>query len=87
MLPRIVISFLLSIEALSGLATNRALLVGIGKYDRTATGWNVIHGDNDIALLKPLLEKRGFKDIVCLTNEKATKKEIVKSLTALAERC
>ena len=30
MLPRIVISFLLSIVAVSGLATNRALLVGIG---------------------------------------------------------
>lgn len=87
MLLRIVISFLLSIVALSGLATNRALLVGIGKYDRTATGWNVIHGDNDITLLKPLLEKRGFKDIVCLTNEKATKREIVESLKALAERC
>lgn len=83
----LILSLLLSILTLSGLATNRALLVGIGKYDRTATGWNVIHGDNDIALLKPLLEKRGFKDVVCLTNEKATKKGIVKSLRDLAERC
>lgn len=84
---RLILSLLLSILTLSGLAVNHALLIGIGKYDRTATGWNEIHGDNDIALLRPLLEKRGFKDIVCLTNEKATKKEIVKSLSALAERC
>lgn len=79
--------FLLSVSVLTGLATNRALLVGIGKYDRMKTGWSVIHGDNDVALLLPLLKKRGFDDIVTLTNEKATKARIVKELTLLAKRC
>ena len=79
--------FLLSVSVLTGLATNRALLVGIGKYDRMKTGWSVIHGDNDVALLLPLLKMRGFDDIVTLTNEKATKARIVKELTLLAKRC
>ena len=78
---------LLSASVLTGLATNRALLVGIGKYDRMKTGWNVIHGDNDVALLLPLLQKSGFGDIVALTNEQATKASIVEALIQLAERC
>ena len=78
---------LLSASFLTGLATNRALLVGIGKYDRIKTGWNVIHGDNDVALLLPLLQKRGFGDIVALTNEQATKASIVEALIQLAEKC
>ncbi len=82
-----IMMILLSVSVLSGLATNRALLVGIGKYDRMKTGWNVIHGDNDVALLQPLLQKRGFSDIVTLTNEQATKAKIVGALTALANRC
>ena len=87
MINRLIMTFLLSVSVLSGLATNRALLVGIGNYDRMKTGWNVIHGDNDVALLLPLLKKSGFGDIVALTNEQATKASIVEALTALAERC
>lgn len=77
----------MSVTVLSGLATERALLVGIGKYDRIKTGWNIIHGDNDVALLRPLLAKRGFSDIVTLINEQATKDRIVGALKALADRC
>lgn len=87
MSKRFLLTVFLSILTLSGLATNRALLVGIGKYDQTRTGWNVIHGDNDVALLKPLLQKREFNDIVTLTNEEATKARIVDALIALAGRC
>ena len=87
MIKRLIVTFLLSVSVLMGLATNRALLVGIGKYDRMKTGWNVIHGDNDVALLLPLLRKRGFGDIVTLTNEQATKVSIVEALIQLAERC
>lgn len=68
-------------------ALNRALLVGIGRYDQVRTGWNTIHGDNDVALLRPLLEKRGFKDMVLLVNEQATKQAIVAELKSLALRC
>lgn len=68
-------------------ATNRALLVGIGKYDRMATGWGEIHGDQDVALLRPMLAKRGFTDIDVLTNERAKKAAIVDAMKALAVRC
>ncbi|MBD5385675.1 caspase family protein [bacterium] len=78
---------LLAFSVMPGLATDRALLVGIGKYDRMKTGWTLIHGDNDVALLSPLLRKRGFGDIVVLTNEQATKARIVEELTSLAKRC
>jgi len=83
----IAILVLLSVSYLSGPAANHALLVGIGKYDRMKTGWSEIHGDKDVALLKPLLEKHGFDDIVTLTNAQATKAGIVDELTALADRC
>ncbi len=88
MMHKLLISiFMILSVAISGFATDRALLVGIGKYDREQTGWSTIHGDNDVALLKPLFEKQGFSDIVCLTNENATKKAITSALKSLAERC
>lgn len=87
MIRKIILTIILSVTVLSGLAANRALLVGIGKYDRMATGWNVIHGDNDVALLYPLLQKRGFSDITTLTNSNATKARIVNALKTLAIRC
>lgn len=67
--------------------TDRALLVGIGKYDRLRTGWSEIHGDNDVELLVPLLRKQGFTDITVLTNGQATKAAIVGELKKLADRC
>lgn len=86
-LIRFVMAVLLAVSALSVQATDRALLVGIGKYDRVKTGWSEIHGDNDVSLLFPLLEKRGFSDIVALTNDQATKRGIVSALRSLADRC
>lgn len=68
-------------------ATNRALLIGIGKYDRMKTGWNEIHGDIDVEILEPLLKNKGFSDIVTLKNKEATKKAIVTELRNLGERC
>ena len=68
-------------------ATNRALLVGIGKYPTAKTGWKPIHGDVDIELLVPSLKKNGFTDIKTLINQNATKNNIVSALRALAVRC
>lgn len=87
MIREIILTIILSVTVLSGLATNRALIIGIGKYDRMATGWNVIHGDNDVKLLQPLLQKRGFCDITTLINSQATKAKIVNALNALTDRC
>ena len=61
-------------------------MIGIGQYDQMKTGWSRIHGDKDVELLEPLLKKQGFKDIVAITNEKATKAVIVKELKSLSAR-
>lgn len=86
-LKRFVLLIVVMVCSITAIATDRALLVGIGKYDRMKTGWNVIHGDNDVMLLYPLLQKRGFTDIVSISNEQAAKARIVSELTALAQRC
>lgn len=64
--------------------TNRALLVAIDKYP-SGSGWAEIHATNDISLIKPVLEKRNFRDsnIAILTNEQATKKAITEALNSL----
>lgn len=55
----------------------RAFLVGISDYRTNGYKvWNNIHGAEDIALLKPELEKKGFQ-IQALTNEQATYQGIV----------
>lgn len=64
-------------------ADKRALLIGIGNYDTETTGWRKIHGDKDVFLLQPLLQRQNFK-VNALINENATKKNIVKMLTQLA---
>lgn len=70
-------------------AENRALLVGIGKYDTRNTGWSEIHGDNDVDMLTKCLISNGYKEgnIKCLKNQEATKASIVKALKELAAQC
>lgn len=63
-------------------AKNTALLIGIGHYDTKSTGWPVIHGDNDIALLAPKLKKQGF-NITTLSDSIATKKNILSFVQSL----
>lgn len=80
----LVLSLFLTISA-----ENRALLVGIGKYDTRKTGWSVIHGDSDVDMLSEWLISNGYKEanINCLKNEQATKNGIVKALRELAMKC
>lgn len=68
-------------------STQRALLVGIGKYPTNQTGWKVIHGDTDVDLLAPMFQRKGFSDIKTLINTQATKGAIVAELKALTQRC
>lgn len=84
-MKRIVAFCFLLCCVLSVFATNRALLIGIGEYKK-GTYWNKIHGDSDVELLKPLLEKEGFV-VSTLTNDNATKKEIIKALNSLINEC
>lgn len=55
-----------------------ALLIGIGEYPENS-GWNRIHGDNDIPIVKRKLIQQGFKEnnINSLTNNEATKSNIL----------
>lgn len=82
---RIVITLLICSFLGSINATNRALLIGIGKY-KTGTQWSEIHGDADVDLLKPLLEKKGF-EVTTLKNDEATKQGIVAALNQLIKEC
>lgn len=66
-------------------AENRALLVGIGKYDTRQTGWSVIHGDEDVDMLSDALLGNGYQkeNLKCLKNGQATKAAIMRLLTQL----
>ncbi|WP_278865603.1 caspase family protein [Leyella stercorea] len=68
-------------------ATNRALLIGIGKYPTSKTEWKQIHGDADVKLLAPALKAQKFTDITTLVNNKATKAAIIAELKKLHKRC
>ena len=64
-----------------------ALLIGIGQYPEES-GWSVIHGDNDVNIIKALLLEQGFKEenVAVLVNAAATKKGILSSLNDLRAR-
>lgn len=65
-------------------AQNRyALLIGISRYNTAATGWERIHGANDIALIKNVLS--GFS-VETLLDEQATFTNIKESMKRLAKR-
>lgn len=68
-------------------AINRALLIGIGKYPTSETGWKQIHGDADVKLLSSALKAQKFTDITTLINNKATKSAIITELRKLHKRC
>lgn len=64
--------------------TNKALFVAIDKYPSNS-GWTEIHATNDYKLVLPMLKHYGYKeaDITVLLNEKATKSNIIKALSAM----
>ena len=65
-----------------------ALLIGIGDYPE-GSGWNKIHGNNDIQIIDKALKRQGFSEsnIVKLTDSAATKSNILNSFNLLLERC
>lgn len=64
-----------------------ALLIGIGDYPEDS-GWNKIHGNNDISIIKPTLIRQGFPEdaIFQLLDSVATKNNILKAFDDLAAR-
>lgn len=67
--------------------SRHALLIGIGDYPEDS-GWNKIHGNNDISIIKPTLIRQGFHEdaIFQLLDSAATKKNILKALDVFAAR-
>lgn len=63
----------------------RGLVIGLGEYKDKA--WSKIHGDKDVPVVKEMLIKCGYTDVVTLTNKKATKSGIASAFRQLAERC
>ena len=64
-----------------------ALLIGIGEYPEDS-GWNKIHGNDDISIIKPTLVRQGFREdaIFQLLDSAATKDNILKAFDNLAAR-
>lgn len=76
---------ILLLASISTAAQNRyALLIGIGDYPQDS-GWNKIHGDNDVSIIKTLLLEQGFLDdnIMILKNAYATKAGILTAMEQL----
>ena len=66
----------------------RALLIGIGDYP-SGTGWNKIHGNNDVGLIHNTLINLGFKEknITHLVDSEATYDNIMKAMQNLLSVC
>lgn len=76
---------ILLLASISTAAQNRyALLIGIGDYPQDS-GWNRIHGDNDVSIIKTLLLEQGFLEdnIMVLKNAEATKAGILSAMEQL----
>lgn len=76
---------LLSVDV-SSAQERRALLVGIGEYPAESE-WTLVHGDNDVRIIREFLLGQGVKAecIETVTNEEATKKGILSALERLAK--
>lgn len=64
--------------------TRRGVVIGLGK--QLDKSWSKINGDKDVPLVVSMLKANGFRDIVTLTNEKATKAGIVNAFKSLIRR-
>lgn len=80
-----IMAMLLVVMLLNG-QTKHALVIGIGKYP-VLSGWKRINGDRDADSVINMLNASGFRDVVCLKNEKATKANILKEFGFLTQRC
>ena len=68
--------------------TGHALLIGIGDYPGDS-GWNKIHGNNDIKIVDQALQRQGFvsSNIIQLIDSQATKSNILKAFGSLSDQC
>lgn len=68
--------------------SRHALLIGIGNYPEDS-GWNTIHGNNDITIIKAALVRQGFSqsNIIQLKDSSATKADILQGFALITSRC
>lgn len=82
----LILAFALAFPFIGNAQRKRAFMVGISNYHSHGYKvWNNIHGSEDVALLKPELEKKGFS-VQSLTNEKATYQGIITSLNDFIQK-
>ena len=83
----ILIQLLLTVVFTLNAQQKHALLIGIGAYTE-ASGWDKLHGHNDIFLLESVLSKKGFenKNIITLIDTAATKEAVIQSLKTLEKK-
>ena len=84
-MKRIFIMLTLFVFSLGVFSTSRALLFGLGSQEDAA--WAKVNGDRDVALMKTMLTKCGFRDIRVLTNASATKEKMVQAFLKLEKSC
>lgn len=78
----LVLAIVIAIPIAAPAQRKRALMVGISSYRKHGYKvWNNIHGAEDVALLRPELEKKGFH-VQAVTNGQATRHGIVRALDA-----
>lgn len=78
-----ILLMVLIFSAYVSFAKNTALIIGIGNYDSSKTGWNKIHGNNDVALLQYKLKAHGFI-VSTLVDQQATKQNVVSAIKKIA---
>lgn len=79
---KLISTVIMLVSVILSQATKRALLIGIGDYQTLSTGWNQIHGHNDVDLLEKKLKEKDFV-ISSLKDSEATKLNIISSLKTL----
>ena len=85
---KVILLFFLPLIAFSARGQSRhALLIGIGNYPENS-GWNTIHGNNDISIIKASLIRQGFSEnsIVELMDASATKERILNAFDNLSAK-
>ena len=76
----LILALVIAFPATDFAQRKRALMVGISSYRTNGYKvWNDIHGAEDVALLTPELEEKGF-EVEALTNEQATYEGILHAL-------
>ena len=78
----LILAFIIALPFATYAHRKRAFMVGISNYHSNGYKvWNNIHGAEDVMLLTPELEKKGFT-VQSITNEDATYQAIISALDA-----